>query len=179
MILMCEYCEIIKREKTARIIFEDNNALAFIPEQASVVGEVILIPKTHYQIIEQVPDEIISHLFVLSRKLSDICFEILSGKGTNILILNGIPAGQEVAHFSIKILPRKEGDNPDFKWAGDTKQAQPEELQSAMDILLGEAKHIHINEKIEHEIIHKETPKSIETKQGEIDYRLDFFRKQP
>jgi histidine triad (HIT) family protein len=173
------YLEIVRKEKAAHIIYEDEKALAFIPEEASAPGEILVIPKLPYQIIEQIPPEELAHLSVLVKKLSDICFELLSGQGTNILVSNGPAAGQEVAHVAFRILPRREGDSIDMSWT--TKREDEKELDSALNILGSATKHIYISAM---ESKHKDIPEKKEKKEeilekpkdGEIDYRLDFLK---
>ncbi|MFW6230885.1 MAG: HIT family protein, partial [Nanoarchaeota archaeon] len=170
-----DYLDIIGRKKDAKIIYEDDKALAFLPEQASVPGEIVITPKKPYQIMEQLPDDLIVHLSVLARKLSDRAFELLSGKGTNILIQNGVPAGQDVPQFSIRILPRKEGDSVNFTW--QTEREEESELDSAHNILGEETKNIFISamETKHKPIEEKPKQKEIVSEEGEIDYRLDFL----
>lgn len=170
--------DIIHRKKKARIIYEDELALAFLPEKASVPGEITLLPKKEYSIMEQVPDETLEHLSALTKRLSDICFELLSGQGTNILIHNGVTAGQEEPHFSIRILPRRKEDGLNTKWSAEKEDDK--ELDSVHEILTGETKNILVSSmKSRHKSIEeppKNTEKKIETDDEEIDYRKDFFK---
>lgn len=173
------YLDIIRREKKAHIIYEDDVALAFIPDESSAPGEILLIPKEPYQIIEQIPPEILAHLSILVRKLSDVVFELLSGQGTNIIVHNGAAAGQEVAHFAFRIIPRREGDSIDMHW--NTKREEDNELNSAHDILGSATKNIYISamESKHKDIpIKEEKPKEIKQEKGEIDYRLDFLKRK-
>lgn len=180
IIVTCEYCQIVNNEIQSHKIYEDEKIIAIVPNASSCVGEVIIIPKEHYQIIEQVPDELIEHISIFTRKLSDICFEILSGQGTNILVQNGIPGGQESPHFSVRIFPRRDGDGLDFKWEGN--QAKPEDLDSAMNILKDETKNIFVSvieTKKQKEPINNTRPSEVKEDPGEINYQLDSLRRIP
>ncbi len=172
--------DIIDRKEKARIIYEDEAALAFLPENASVPGEVVLIPKKPYSIMEQIPDEVLEHLFTLAKRLSDVCFEILSGQGTNILIHNGVTAGQEVPHFSIRILPRRKEDGLNMKWSSEKEDEG--ELDSVHNILTAETKNIFISAmKAKHKPIEKEVKeekKEIDAEAEDTDYRLDFLKEK-
>ena len=55
-------------------------------------------------------------------------FEILQAKGTNILIQNGVAAGQKTNHFMVHIIARKENDGLDFQW--QSKQLNEEEMST-------------------------------------------------
>ncbi len=181
------YLDIISGKENAKIIYEDDIALAFVEKKGSTPGEVILLPKKKYPIMEQIPDNEMEHLSILARKLSDICFETLSGKGTNILIQNGIPAGQTEPQFSIRILPRRENDNLNFRWSSEKESDS--ELSSIKEIILSETKNIFISKvKQKYKEIkvpekksgeskeEKKEGKPINPEEGDIDYRLDFFK---
>ena len=171
--------EIIKRKREARIIYEDDIALAFLPIKSSVPGEILLIPKKEYSIIEQIPDDVLEHLSTLTKKLSDVSFEILSGQGTNIIINNGVTAGQEEPHFSIRILPRRQEDNINTKWTAEREDDK--ELNSVHEILTKETKNIFISTmKTKHKEIEQQEIKEekIEVKNDETDYRMDFLKEK-
>lgn len=175
---MCEYCDIIQQKKDAHIIYEDEDCIAILSESPAVPGHIVLMPKEHYAIIEQVPDLKIGKMFDIANKLSVISFEVLGAKGTNILIQNGLVSGQEVAHFSINIIPRQEKDGMDFQW--EMKEATPEELSDAELMLKEETKNMGQFEK------EKSPPEeistqgeTIETEEGETDYMIEHLNRQP
>jgi len=58
----------------------------------------------------QVPDNIITHLYLVAQKLSNVLLRSLKLSGTNIFVANGLVAGQKAQHFMMHIIPRKEGD---------------------------------------------------------------------
>jgi len=105
--MACKYCEMDKG-----IIYEDEEFIAFLKDEPCTPGHTILMPKKHYTILEQVPDDVVGNLFVLSNTISGILFETLGIQGTNVIINNG--SNQEVPHFSLEIVPRKEKDGITF-----------------------------------------------------------------
>jgi len=111
----CEYCNEIKRK-----VYEDNNLIAFLKENPASTGHIVIIPKKHYTILEQVPDEIAAEMFHIANQISSILFEVFGAEGTNILIQNGTEAGQTSPHLSLNILPRKQGDTLNFNWEPKT-----------------------------------------------------------
>jgi len=119
----CEICEALN--KSGLKIYEDDRLVAILKNDSSVLGHIILVPKEHYPILEHVPDEIISHLFSIANNLSTICFEVLGAGGTNIIVNNGLEAGQTHPHFILNIVPRFENDNINFNW--EPKKSTEEE----------------------------------------------------
>ena len=102
---MCEYCEIINSKKAA-IVYEDDKCIAFLAERPVAAGHVIVAPKTHTPIFEEIGDELIGHCFNIATKLSVAVFEAIGAKGTNMIVHNGVEGGQQVAHFCINIISR-------------------------------------------------------------------------
>ena len=124
--MTCNYCDIIEGKKEAAKIYEDNDVFAFLSPNPATIGHIVLIPKKHVPIIEALSDDVVSHLFNVANKISIAAFESLKIEGTNIIVQNGIEAGQEAPHFSLNIIPRKTGDGLMFEWP--TKQLSEEEM---------------------------------------------------
>jgi len=124
----CILCQIVGNQVPAYVIYEDDIALGILDVNGAQLGHTFIIPKNHYPILEQVPDEEIGHLFNVANKISSALFEKMKIQGTNIYVTNGIPAGQRVAHFMINVIPRLENDGINLQWA--PKQLGEEEMST-------------------------------------------------
>lgn len=111
----CAVCKSIQ-DRDVKSIFEDDKILAFLAPNPATVGHTIIVPKEHYAIIEQVPDLIMGHMLSISNKISAALFDSLGVHGTNILMQNGVEAGQKHPHFCIHVIPRVEGDKMKLHW---------------------------------------------------------------
>lgn len=134
----CKICEFIKNKEN--ILYEDEVVYAMLPEKPTALGHVLLIPKKHYPIIEQVPDYELAPLFKVANKLSSVLFETLKIQGTNIIVQNGLASGQKYAHFLVNIIPRTENDNLKLEWK--PKQTSEEEMSTAELKLKDQTKNI-------------------------------------
>jgi len=122
-------CLICDLAKTGKKLFEDAKvAIILSPEPASK-GHTLVIPKEHKTIMEQVDDDLLGYCFSVANKVSMFLFEKLKAEGTNIIVQNGVAAGQTEPHFVIHIIPRKENDGLNLQWK--TKQASDSELSDA------------------------------------------------
>ena len=91
-------------------IHETKHSASFLsidfPE--SVDGHMLVIPKKHYERLEEIPgyilDDVIRHVS-LSVKVIDSIFP-----SCNVLLNNGKEAGQTIFHTHFHIIPRKEDD---------------------------------------------------------------------
>jgi len=106
----CIFCQIISGKIPTKKIFDDEKCLAILDINPAAKGHLLLVPKEHYAIMPQVPEELLNHLTIISKKLSQILLRALKVSGTNIFIANGPAAGQRAQHFLVHIIPRKELD---------------------------------------------------------------------
>jgi len=146
----CIVCQIIGSKLPSKKIYEDELLMAVLDVNGANPGHCFVMPKNHYQILEQVPDTEVGRLFNVSNKISTAIFESLGVQGTNIFVANGIPAGQTVAHFTINVIPRKENDGINLQW--QPKQLNEEEISTIELKLKGETKNIGHFEKEEKNI---------------------------
>jgi len=129
----CLFCDIQKDK--SRLLYENDKAVIAMHPSPFTKGHLLVIPKAHIPIMEQLPDELASELFILANKASIAQFEALHVLGTNILIENGLGAGQSIAHFSISVIPRSDKDGLDFNWA---PKMLSEEQMSTVEMTLKE-----------------------------------------
>ena|SRR3989344_5189041 len=110
----CIFCQIKEGKVSARSVYEDELSLAILDINPANPGHILLIPKEHYTILPQVPLNEIHHLAMVAKKLSNAALRALDARGTNILIANGVAAGQKAQHLMVHIIPRKEKDSIAF-----------------------------------------------------------------
>ncbi len=67
----CLFCDIINKTKEAKILYEDELVIAILDAYPESEGHTLIIPKTHYTDIYEVPDNILSHMFTIAKKISD------------------------------------------------------------------------------------------------------------
>ena len=106
----CIFCHIIKGEVQSKKIYEDDKCTAILDINPANPGHLLLLPKEHYAIMPQIPDEIIIHLSKITKDLSAICLKAFKAEGTTIFIANGLAAGQKAQHFMVHIIPRMDND---------------------------------------------------------------------
>ncbi|MFH1324832.1 MAG: HIT family protein, partial [Nanoarchaeota archaeon] len=133
----CIFCQIISGKVQSRKIYEDDKCLAILDINPSNPGHILLLPKEHYSIMPQVPEEEIAHLFIIAKTVSNAALRSLGIQGTNIIVQNGIAAGQKAQHFMIHVIPRKEGDGINFelpkkKMSEDDLESIKQKLESKL-----------------------------------------------
>ncbi len=164
----CNLCTLAEEKKD--LLYEDERLVALLHPTPAREGHILIVPKQHFAIMEQVPDFVMSELFIKTNKISTACFEGLGADGTNIIIRNGIAAGQKQNHFSIDVIPRKENDGLNFAWV--TKRLSEEEMSTVELKLKEEVQGVGEFE--------KEKPKPLEIKKPQelSDSEDDYLMKQ-
>ena len=66
----CVFCKIAQGEIPADKIYEDKNFLAFLDIKPNNPGHALIIPKKHYENLYEMPDEVLSAIAPLIKKLA-------------------------------------------------------------------------------------------------------------
>lgn len=106
----CIFCKIIKGDVPARVIKQNDRALAFLDAFPLAAGHALVVPKTHYAKVQDMTGEDSSAVFALAH---EIVGKVESAAGTSASLLavhNGKDAGQEVPHVHVHVIPRRPGD---------------------------------------------------------------------
>ena len=102
----CIFCKIINKEIPGKIVYEDDECMAFLDLSQATYGHTLVIPKKHYANILEVDDETLAHVMKIVKNLANQIVEKLDAKGVNVLTNTNEVAGQTVHHVHIHILPR-------------------------------------------------------------------------
>lgn len=106
----CIFCKIAQKKIDAKIIDENENAIAFLDAYPLTAGHTLVITKNHYAKLQDVEFDQINQLFSLVNKILPSIEKGTGVQGTLIAIHNGKDAGQEIPHLHVHIVPRKLGD---------------------------------------------------------------------
>ncbi len=127
-------------------VYEDDRVLAFLDIMPAKLGQVIIIPRNHYQFLFQMPDDLKEHIFDIASLLEEIVVNVTKSNGINIIINQGETAGQTVPHFAINLVPRADNDGLNFNWPRNP--VDKEELEeTAKDISERIRKDLELKEK--------------------------------
>lgn len=104
----CAYCEI--PEIKERMIIENEYAWAFPTNIPIVPGHVLIASKRCIPKFEDLSSEEVAAIFELVSKLRPALMKEFSAEGFNYAWNDGEIAGQNVPHFHLHMLPRKQND---------------------------------------------------------------------
>lgn len=107
----CIFCKIAKKEATAKILYEDENAIAFLDVMPSAPGHTMVIPKRHAPTLIEFSDAELAALFAAVKKTDELLVAKLAPDGMTIGVNQGKASGQVVNHLHVHLMPRWHNDN--------------------------------------------------------------------
>lgn len=106
----CVFCKIIKGELRSYKVYEDEKTLVFLDINPVANGHILVVPKNHYETMEEIPENDLCDLIKAVKKIGMGIKKALEIEGYNVSLNNGRVAGQIIPHFHWHIIPRKEND---------------------------------------------------------------------
>ena len=104
----CIFCKIVNGEIKSRLIMESKNSIAFLDAFPVTKGHTLVIPKTHYDKIQDMSQDDSADLF---RTVYEVVSKIDKITGSTLLAThNGKESGQEIPHVHVHLIPRQSND---------------------------------------------------------------------
>ncbi len=120
----CLFCKIIKKEISSFIVFEDKEVVAFLDIHPIREGHILVVPKKHVEDFYDLTDKDLSHIFLITKKLSKKISKIFKPKKVGIVI-----AGLDVPHTHVHIIPMHEYHDITSKSTIEGKRLNPSEKE--------------------------------------------------
>ena len=111
----CEFCGIVWGKRSARIVGESSEALAFFPLRPVVLGHTLVIPKEHVRDLWS-PGAPGPGLMQAVHRVGQALILALRPDGLNLISSAGEAASQTVFHLHLHVIPRWSGDRLGNIW---------------------------------------------------------------
>lgn len=112
----CIFCQIVAGKLPAAKVYEDEECLAFLDIRPISPGHTLLVPKTHYETLLDMPEARLSRLVGALPKVAEGVVRGVAADGFNIFQANNPAAGQVIPHVHFHIIPRNSGDEVGLQW---------------------------------------------------------------
>jgi len=147
----CIFCSMVSGKVSTKKVYEDDKVIGVLDINPATKGHVLVFPKKHYAVLNQVEDDLVGHLFKVANKLAGVIFEKVGAEGSNIVVSSGAVAGQRVQHVVVNVIPRFEDDKVAIGWKGlKIEEEEMEELRQKISMKpIGEkieVKEVHVDE---------------------------------
>ncbi len=117
----CIFCKIVNNEVKSFKIYEDEEVLAFLDTNPTSDGQLLVIPKKHFEDIFVTPNDVLNRISQVCKKMAILCRDKLGATGVNILNASGKDAQQSVFHLHFHVVPRFKNDGLDLWLHGKSK----------------------------------------------------------
>ncbi len=120
--MACVFCS---RDKLVTdFVYEDESVMAFMDMDPINEGHILLVPKEHYLDVDEIPDETLSRLMIVSKKIVSALKTVYKPDGYSIMQNGG--AFNDVGHYHMHIFPRYNGDGFGWTYGEEIKDVNAE-----------------------------------------------------
>lgn len=104
----CAFCEIVAGRRPVQVVLDEGSAMAFLDNRPLFKGHVLLVPRTHYETLADLPGDLLGPYFGLAQRLSAAMETALGAAGSFVALNNRI--SQSVPHLHTHVVPRNRKD---------------------------------------------------------------------
>ena len=99
--------------------------MSFLDIRPLNFGHTLVIPKTHYVDIFDIPEKELAVVYKVTKLVSFAVKKATGADGISIIQQNGKAAGQDIFHFHVHVVPRFEGQKlPPFSELTEVERAK-------------------------------------------------------
>jgi histidine triad (HIT) family protein len=133
----CLFCGIVNDEVSAVVVFQDDISLAFLDHRPLFPGHCLLVPRSHFETLSDLPSELVGPFFQNVQLLARAVELGLDAEGSFVAMNNRV--SQSVPHLHVHIVPRRKKDGlkgffwPRNKYESDAELSKVQKaIQSAI-----------------------------------------------
>lgn len=134
----CIFCKIADGEIPSHKVYEDEQVLAFLDVGPLSDGHTLIIPKVHYETVDQMTGDAGAACGRIIPRLSRAVREATGVSAWNVLQNNGRQAHQAVNHVHFHIIPKTGTGGLGIDWpAGELDDAEARALREKIIAAMG------------------------------------------
>jgi len=104
----CIFCKMVAKELATHLVFEDELSFAFLDHRPLFPGHCLLVPKTHFETLSDLPTELVGPFFMNVQLLAGAVELAMEAEGSFVAMNNRV--SQSVPHLHVHIVPRRKKD---------------------------------------------------------------------
>jgi histidine triad (HIT) family protein len=113
----CVFCDIIAGQVSAAMVLDEPDVIAFLDHQPLFPGHVLVLPRSHYSTLSELPDDEVGPYFGAVKRIASAVEKAMNADGTFVAI--NVKISQSVPHLHTHVVPRRKGDGlfgKTFQW---------------------------------------------------------------
>jgi diadenosine tetraphosphate (Ap4A) HIT family hydrolase len=127
----CIFCQIVRGEAPASIVYEDDTVIAFLDAVPITRGHILVIPRRHAASLATLDPADGRHVFSTAQSMGAVLRKSgLRCDAVNLLLNDGVEAGQRVFHIHMHVIPRWKDDNARMRRDPSEPQSPREDLDA-------------------------------------------------
>lgn len=125
--MKCIFCNIVEQKTNSYKVWENDDFIAFLDKSPIKPGHILLIPKTHFKSVFDLPESLYVSLFLNIKKIETVLKKVTLAKRIGIAI-----EGFGVEHAHVHLVPVNQGNdlNPE-----KAQECSNEELLKMQELL--------------------------------------------
>jgi histidine triad (HIT) family protein len=104
----CAFCDIVHGLLKAFPVYEDAATLVFLDYRPLLPGHCLVVPKTHYSVLQDLPAAEVGPYFHVVQRLAGAVEQAFAAEGA--FVAANIKVSQSVPHLHVHVVPRRKGD---------------------------------------------------------------------
>ena len=128
----CVFCRIASKKSPASIVYEDDEVIAFLDINPVQKGHTLVVPKRHIVNIWDIDDALLAKVDAVAKRIAQRMALVLQAEGVNTFSANGKPAGQDIYHYHLHLIPLGKGERTKFTswWLSSVGKSERSELDA-------------------------------------------------
>ncbi|MBV9174882.1 MAG: HIT family protein [Chloroflexi bacterium] len=113
----CVFCDIVAGNTPAYTVYDDDLTTAFLDHAPLRPGHVLVLPKTHWPTLADLPRDSVGAFFEVVQRLSKAVEQAFRADGSFVAL--NVKVSQSVPHLHAHVVPRHKGDGlfgRNFQW---------------------------------------------------------------
>ena len=115
--MSCAFCDIVHGLLKSYPVYEDGGSLVFLDHRPLLPGHCLVVPKTHYAVLQDLPAAEVGPYFRVVQRLATAVERAFQAEGA--FVAANIKVSQSVPHLHVHVVPRRKGDglfSRNFVW---------------------------------------------------------------
>ena len=104
----CSFCRIIRDDDPDVLVYRSDVVVGFLDIRPVFHGHCLLVPRVHYETLDQVPLELAAPLLRATQITMRALGEVVGAHGT--FVANNNVVSQSVPHLHVHVVPRRRKD---------------------------------------------------------------------